>query len=114
AAGETTLIAEVMGRYSNVIMVDDAMVVLGALKHVRADENRFRVVLPHHSYLTPPRPMQPPPRQEQPKLDPLHATGGELATALPIFDDAIPLWKALLEVVDGVSPMFAKEIVSRA
>lgn len=114
ALGETTLIAEVMGRYSNVILVDNAMMVLGALKHVHAAENRFRVVLPHRAYLAPPRPMQPPPCQEQPKLDPLRAPDGELTAALASFGDAIPLWKALLEVVDGLGPMAAREAAYRA
>lgn len=114
ALGQTTLIAEVMGKYSNVILVDEQMVVLGALKQVRAEENRFRVVLPHRAYLTPPRPMQPPPRQDQPKLDPAHASAGELAAALAIFGDDLPLWKALLELVDGLGPMAAREAVFRA
>ncbi|HWE60157.1 MAG TPA: NFACT family protein [Chloroflexota bacterium] len=113
AAGETVLIAEVMGKYSNIILADDDMVVLGAVKHVRAEENRVRVVLPHHPYLLPPRPMQPPPHQGRPKLDPLHSAGGDLTAALAIFDDATLLWKALLDLVDGLSPMAAREVVYR-
>jgi predicted ribosome quality control (RQC) complex YloA/Tae2 family protein len=108
---EPVLLAEVMGRYSNVILVDQQYVVLGALKQVRADENRYRVVLPRHPYLPPPRPMRPPPHADRPKLDPLYATGGELAVALGDFDDATLLWKAVLDSVDGLSPVLAREVV---
>jgi len=109
ALGETTLIAEIMGKYSNIILADHEMMVLGAVKHVRPEENRVRVTLPHHPYLTPPRPVQPPPHQDRFKLDPLRAIGGELAIALADGDPAMPLWKALLDHVDGLSPTTARE-----
>jgi predicted ribosome quality control (RQC) complex YloA/Tae2 family protein len=110
-AEEPVLLAEIMGRYSNVILVDRESMVLGALKQVRADENRYRVVLPRHPYLPPPRPMRPAPHADRPKLDPLRATGGELAVALADFDDAALLWKAMLDSVDGLSPVLAREVV---
>ena len=105
------LIAELMGRYSNLILTDPELVVLGALKHIHPDQNRFRVTLPHHPYLTPPMPMQPPPHQDRPKRDPLQSLGGDLAADLTIFADEAPLWKALLDLVDGLSPTLAREVV---
>ncbi|HVA89540.1 MAG TPA: NFACT RNA binding domain-containing protein [Chloroflexota bacterium] len=107
----SVLIAELMGRYSNLILADPTMVVLGALKHIRADQNRFRVTLPHHPYLTPPMPMQPPPHDDRPKRDPLRALGGDLAADLAVFEDGALLWKALLDLVDGLSPTLAREVV---
>ncbi|MGH2409177.1 MAG: NFACT family protein, partial [Chloroflexota bacterium] len=107
----SVLIAELMGRYSNLILADPELVVLGALKHIRSDQNRFRVTLPHHPYLTPPMPMQPPPHQDRPKRDPLHTLGGDLAADLAIFADQALLWKALLDLVDGLSPTLAREVV---
>lgn len=110
ASGETTLIAEVMGKYSNVILSDREGIVLGAIKLIRAEENRFRVVLPRHPYLTPPRPMRPAPHQDQPKLDPASTRGGDIAAALAQIDREAPLWKSLLDVVDGLSPTLAREV----
>lgn len=108
---ESTLIAEVMGKYSNIILVDRDFIVLGAFKLIRPEENRVRVTLPRHPYLTPPRPMQPESNQQRPKRDPLRLVAGDLATDLAHFDDATLLWKALLDVVDGLSPTLAREVV---
>ncbi|MDB5057047.1 MAG: fibronectin/fibrinogen-binding protein [Chloroflexi bacterium] len=108
--GETVLIAEVMGRYSNVVLTDPDMLVLGAVKHVRADENRVRVILPRRPYLPPPRPMQPPPHADRPKLNPLHASAGEIAIGLGMLEPSSLLWKGLLDLVDGLSPTLAREV----
>ncbi|MGH2347058.1 MAG: Rqc2 family fibronectin-binding protein, partial [Chloroflexota bacterium] len=108
---QSVLIAEMMGRYSNLILTDPDLVVLGALKHIRPEQNRFRVTLPHHPYLTPPRPMRPPPHDDRPKLDPIHALAGDLAEALALFPEETLLWKALLDLVDGLSPALAREAV---
>ncbi len=111
---QSVLIAEMMGRYSNLILADADLVVLGALKHIRAEQNRFRVTLPHHPYLTPPRPMQPAPRDDQPKHDPMQLLGGDLAEDLLAFPSEMLLWKALLDLVDGLSPTLAREAVFEA
>jgi len=105
-----TLIGEVMGRYSNVILTDASMVVLGALKHIHAGENRVRVTLPRHPYVPPPQPMQPSPQQERPKLDPFGSIAGDLASVLPRLAPSTPLCKALVDHVDGVSPVLAREV----
>lgn len=51
--GPLTLIAEIMGRHSNLILAD-ARVVLGALKVVTARMSPRRPVLPGRPYLAPP------------------------------------------------------------
>jgi predicted ribosome quality control (RQC) complex YloA/Tae2 family protein len=112
ALGEVVLIAEVMGRYSNVILVDREHRVLGAVKQIRAEENRVRVILPHQPYLPPPRPMQVV-HPDRPKLDPFGAISGPLVAALGETTPATPLWHALLDVVDGLSPTAAREVVYR-
>lgn len=48
------LVIEIMGRLSNLILRDDSGVILGALRQVGADENRFRTIAPHISYRYPP------------------------------------------------------------
>jgi predicted ribosome quality control (RQC) complex YloA/Tae2 family protein len=112
ALGEVVLIVEMMGRYSNVILTDRDLRVLGAVKQVRAAENRVRVILPHQPYVSPPRPMQAR-HPERPKLDPLVAGPGTVAAALGETAPAAPLWQVLLDVVDGLSPTAAREVVYR-
>ncbi len=110
-ADETVLIAEIIGRYSNVILTASDSTVLGALKVVRSTENRVRVIVPRKPYVPPPAPMQAPPYQERAKLDPIHGLAGDLAAALSGIDPTACLWKSLLDIVDGLSPTVARETV---
>lgn len=52
--GDRALIAEVMGKHSNLILVDAADVILGAVKRVPASVSRTRQVLPGIPYIPPP------------------------------------------------------------
>ena len=56
---ETTLIAEIMGRTSNLVLVDADGVVLESMKRVDTSINRYRQVLPKQPYVPPP-PLQRP------------------------------------------------------
>ncbi len=49
-----TLIAEVMGRHGNVLLLDDEGIILECLKHVPAGVNRYRQSLPGLKYVEPP------------------------------------------------------------
>ncbi|MCD4751537.1 MAG: NFACT family protein [Anaerolineaceae bacterium] len=51
-----TLVAELMGRYSNLILLDENNVVLEAIKRIHTHQNRHRVILPAHPYQNPPTP----------------------------------------------------------
>jgi predicted ribosome quality control (RQC) complex YloA/Tae2 family protein len=53
-AASTWLIAEIMGRYSNIILTDTERVILGALRLATAETNQYRVILPHEPYRDPP------------------------------------------------------------
>src|SRR5207248_6516135 len=99
ATADATLIAEVMGRHSNVILVDDKDIILGAVKRITPTLSRQRVVLPHHPYTPPPVQTQPPPRESEPKLDPRPAAPEALAAALAARPDDAPLAHALLDVL---------------
>lgn len=60
-----TLIIEIMARHSNVILVDNQTgKILDVIKHVGADQNRYRLLLPGATYIEPPK---------QTKLDPFTA-----------------------------------------
>src|SRR5207302_2397292 len=54
--GEETraLVHEVMGRHSNLVLLDEAGTVLGAVKVVPPSQTRVRPVLPGHPYADPP------------------------------------------------------------
>jgi len=59
--GESTFIAEVMGRYANLVLVAADGIVMGCLKRVGPEMSRVRTLLPDQLYV---------PLPPQPKLDP--------------------------------------------
>lgn len=72
AADEVSLITEIMGNRSNIILVNSANEILGALKYVGERQSRVRRIRPHERYLPPPSP----PRGKAvggsgPRIDPL-------------------------------------------
>ena len=50
-----TLIAETMGKHSNVILVNAAGTILGAVKYITKEINRVREIRPGLAYVPPPR-----------------------------------------------------------
>ena len=97
------LILEVMGRHSNLMLVDGEDRILDAARHVSADMSRVRQVQPGLPYL-------PPPGQD--KLDPAEITAEGLLSKLREQGD-IPLHKALAACVSGLSNPAAKELAYR-
>ncbi len=109
-----TLIAEIMGKNSNIILVDGAGIILGSLKRVTAAMNRYREVMTHRTYVPPPQPSRPGPTGDPiPKLDPRTCLAGDLAAALHGQPPNQRLWQALIDCLDGCSPQLAREIVAR-
>ncbi|MBI4277235.1 MAG: NFACT family protein [Armatimonadetes bacterium] len=100
--GEAQLIAEIMGRHSNLILVRDG-VIAGALKPVTSAMSRARQVLPGRRYTPPPAPPHPRPPE---------VTAEGLAASLRGHPGL--LWRALVEGVLGISPPIAHEIAYRA
>ena len=103
AAGEVTLICEIMGRLSNLILVAPGGEIMDAVKRVPASLNRYRTILPHGPYFPPP-----PQEKESPLLLTPHLLRQKM---LPLEG---PLWRRLLQAVAGVSPLAAREIAYRA
>lgn len=92
---ERELHVEMMGRHSNVILVDaERMMILDSLKHLPPSVNSFRTVLPGQPYVFPP---------SQEKEDPFAAP-----EKLAGLDD-----KELLSTYAGFSPLLAKELAHR-
>ncbi|HUS81306.1 MAG TPA: NFACT RNA binding domain-containing protein, partial [Armatimonadota bacterium] len=102
--GRVVLVCEIMGRYSNTILLDGQGVIMDALKRIPPSLNRYRSILPRHDYV-------PPPAQD--KADPRMLTASTLAEALDARDEPL-LWRRLVQTVFGVSPIVAREMVYRA
>ncbi len=97
------LILEIMGRHSNLIVVDENDRILDAARHVSLDMSRVRQVQPGLPYL-------PPPGQD--KLSPEDVTVENLLARLTAAGD-VPLHKALAASVSGLSNPAAKELAFR-
>ena len=92
---------EVMGRYSNVIITDENNKVIDALKRVDAEMSSERLVLPGVSYQLPP---------PQDKLCMLDVGSAEILARLKALPGDAKLNKALLTVLQGVSPVVCREV----
>jgi predicted ribosome quality control (RQC) complex YloA/Tae2 family protein len=96
------LIAEVMERRGNIILVGDDNVILESARHVTPLMSR-RPVQPREPYELPPR---------QQKRDPRHATAEGLRALLAGAEQ--DLGRALVGAYRGLSPLAAREAVFRA
>lgn len=97
------LILEVMGRHSNLILVDENGRIIDAARHVNQDMSRVRQIQPGLAYA-------PPPGQD--KLDPEEATPQRLLPYLERYA-ALPLAKALGQCLVGFSAPAARELCCR-
>jgi predicted ribosome quality control (RQC) complex YloA/Tae2 family protein len=105
-AGTCRLVAELIGHYSNVILVGPDGDVLDATRHVGPTKNRYRVTLPGRPYQPPPKPVG---RQAPTQIPP-----GEWAALLASAAPDRPLHRLLTQGLLGVGPMLAREITARA
>ncbi|MBM4763989.1 NFACT RNA binding domain-containing protein [Bacillus sp. B15-48] len=98
------LIVEIMGRHSNIILVDkDRNLILDSIKHVSFAVNTHRAIQPGQEYIMPPA---------QNKANPFEADEQEFLRRLDF--NRGQLDKQLVETFAGISPIIAKEIVHRA
>ncbi|WP_409305363.1 NFACT family protein [Peribacillus sp. SCS-155] len=98
------LIVEIMGRHSNIILVDKSRnMILDSIKHVSHAVSSYRTVLPGHEYIQPPA---------QDKANPLTADENDVQRRLDF--NAGQLDKQLVAQFAGISPLVAKEAVHRA
>lgn len=102
--GEMTLVMELMGRHSNLILLnEDKKTILDSIKHIPSYINRHRTILPGATYIPPPT---------QNKLNPLTISGEEFVRRLDF--NSGKLDQQIVQTLSGTSPMLAKEIVFRA
>src|SRR5215218_2062717 len=105
AVNHVALYVELMGRHSNLILVDDDGRIMESVKRVTSDMSRVRPVLPRLPYIPPPPPD---------RLDPRSITPAEAARLLAALPADAELARALVGAYRGISPVMAREIVFRA
>lgn len=127
------LILEIMGRVSNIILCNEQGMILGSLKRVGSDINRYRVIAAGVPYVPPPQQQHTLDGQTLPRLEPTSITAAQLSicAAEVSFDapEAQPektgkrsvrkpekpkLWQLLTRHLLGWSPLLAREAVFRA
>lgn len=97
---ETSLICEIMGRHSNIILVGQNGKIIDAAKRVDFVTSEVRQILPGMTYT-------PPPAQSKKSL--LALSPQEMTAAILSGRD-VPLWKAILEQAEGLSPLVCREV----
>ncbi len=98
------LVLEIMGRHSNLLLLDENDRILEATRHVNMEMSRVRQIQPGMTYL-------PPPAQD--KLDPATVTGEMLYERLQGSGSAVPLKRALADTITGLSRVSAEELACR-
>jgi len=96
-----TLAVEIMGKYSNVIFIDENNIVIDALKRVDPTMSSKRLVLPGMTYELPP---------SQDKLSLLDVSASDIINAAAAKPQSEKLGKALLNTILGVSPVVTREL----
>lgn len=100
------LICEIMGRHSNIILVDsDTKQIIDAIKRYSHAVSRYREVLPGREYIPPP---------EQHKLNPLELKEEVFRAAVLNEHLETSVVNILQRCLDGISPVMAREIIYRA
>ena len=97
------LIAELMGKHSNLIFCREDGTILDSIKHVSLVVSSVREVLPGRTYFIP---------HTQDKLDPLTASPAEMIEA--VCAKPAPLGKAIYTSLTGFSPAMAEELCHRS
>ena len=93
-----SLVVELMGKYSNIILVQDG-IIIDALRKVGTNSSRVRTVLPGDEYALPP---------QQDKLNLLETPVSEVIAVIKAKCD-MKLSKAILDTCLGFGPVTAKE-----
>jgi len=124
------LLIELMGRMSNIILSNEHGLILGSLKHVGADVNRYRVIGANVQYVPPPPQQRKAGGQSLPRFEPTTVTSAQLAQCMQEDTEltkGVPsqdkrkhariqepkLWQLLTRNLLGFSPLLAREAVYR-
>lgn len=100
---EKILVAEIMGKHSNIILTDKNGRITDSIVHVDISVSSVRQVLPGLMYELPP---------SQDKKNPLEESRENIIFALSDGDELI--WRRIMNHYSGISPLAARESVYRA
>ena len=94
-----TLVCEIMGKFSNVILVNETGRIIDSLRRVDEDVSRVRLVLPGMEYQAPPR---------EDRICMTDCTDAQIiervSASMPV-----SLSKAIIRLFEGISPIVARE-----
>lgn len=91
---------EIMGRCSNLILINSQGKIIDSIKRVGEDMSSVRMVLPGMTYSLPPK---------QDKISIFNYTFEEVKSRLNEYG-VLEISKAVMKVLEGISPVFAREI----
>ncbi|MBQ3431287.1 MAG: NFACT family protein, partial [Clostridia bacterium] len=98
------IVCEIMGRYSNIIFLDENDTIMDSVKRVGASKSGVREILPGLAYALPPA---------QDKQNLLLTPADELVAAVSEHKNTL-LSKALLKTIQGISPLRCMELALEA
>ena len=104
--GQTRLTAEIMGKWSNLLLLDADGIVLEMGRHFDVRRNQQRRVQRGAAY------EMPPPQRHKTPVD--LVTQAELEQWLAQAPTTTALWRLLLQQIGGISPLLARELAFRA
>lgn len=99
-----SVITEIMGRHSNIILTDENGKIIDSAKHIDFTVSAVRQILPGLIY-------QAPPKQDKTDADKIQLT--DLMQKAEALTEDIPADKFLVSEITGMSPLLAREIVYR-
>ena len=94
-----TLAIEIMGRHSNLILINSENKIVDSIKRVGQDMSSVRMILPGMTYTLPPK--------EQ-RFSLIDNESSEICNGVKDYPK-YTLPKALMKVIEGISPVFARE-----
>ena len=95
-----TLVIELVGKYSNIILVKEN-IIIDALKKIGTNNSRVRTVLPNQEYQLPP---------SQDKLDPFETPIEKIIERIKA-DENLRIDKAIMNTCQGFGPITTKEVI---
>lgn len=94
-----SLIIEIMGRYSNIIFVDENNKIIDSLKRIDESKSQVREILPNVTYTAPPK---------QSKMNIFTDDINEIKSKIALSGKGT--YKAVMDTIKGISPIVCREL----
>lgn len=101
---QKTLVIEIMGKHSNIILLDEKEMIIDSIKHISGMVSSLREVLPGREYFIP---------VTAEKADPLLETAEDFEPHMKA-NGNLPVYKAIYMSYTGLSPMMANAFCEEA